>query len=171
MLRTNIDVDKFEIILSYSNDNRIELLNQADITIAVSSAGMTNTIKKDILSRNSNELYELLIAESNGNFYYIGTKNFGFNNNFLLQKDLGKIPKYKVYVNQSTVVANNIEKSIWGKYYIDLLELLMDKEKKVSVFTPDGDFISFDTEHATEKGAKFIGNILLEKTKLKKVLE
>lgn len=56
-----------------------------------------------------------------------------------------------------------------GKFYIDVLKLLMDKESKVPVFTPDGDFISFDTQHTTKKGAEFLGNLLLGKTKLKEI--
>ncbi len=171
MLRANVNLNSFEIILSDTGNIKLELIKQADITIAVSSSGLSNTIDKEKISNSSKELFELLNIESNGEFYYIGTKNFGLNNNFLVQKSFKDIAQYKVSVNSSTLVGNQIEKLIWGKHYIDVLELLIDENNKIQVFTPQGDFISFDTEHATKKGAEYIGKIILEKTSLKNIFK
>jgi len=171
MMKSNIQTDNLEIILlpSIKNHNiSVSLIKQSDITIAVSSAGMTNIINKEKLINSSKKLFQLLKTEMKGNFYLVGTKNFGFNNNFLIHKIFQGIPKYKVSVNSSTLIANNIEKTIWGNHYIDTLKILMDNNK-IPVFTTDGDFISFDTEHATKNGAKFIGNILFSQTKLKDI--
>ncbi|MCT7481724.1 acyltransferase family protein [Aliarcobacter cryaerophilus] len=171
MLRANVNLNSFEIILSDAENIKLELIKQADIIIAVSSSGLSNTIDKEKISNSSKELFELLKVESNGEFYYIGTKNFGFNNNFLVQKSFEDIPQYKVSVNNSTLVGNQIEKLIWGEHYIDVLELLIDENNKIHVFTPRGDFISFDTEHVTKKGAEYIGKIILEKTSLKNIFK
>ncbi|WP_321777748.1 acyltransferase [Sulfurimonas sp.] len=171
MIRANDKLDKFEIILlpSAQQGNAINLIKQADIVIAVSSAGMTNVINKKELIINSKKLFQLLKMEAKGKFYLVGTKNFGFNNNFLINKDFQNIPKYSVSVNSSTFIANEIEKEIWRNHYIDILKLIMNDDKKVPVFTNNGNFISFDTEHATKDGAKFIGNILFTKTQLKDI--
>lgn len=171
MLRTNININNFEVILSDNNINRLNLIKQADIIIAVSSSGIANNLDEEQVINDSKLLFQLLKMETNGNFYYVGTKNFGFNNNFLIQKEFNIHPQYRVKVNTSTLKANKIEKEIFGEHYIDILELLIDEESKVPVFTPTGDFISFDTEHLTKKGAEYLGNLLLKETKLEVILK
>lgn len=177
MLRTNININKLELILlseqlpNINNKNTKNLLKDADIIISVSSAGITNTINKEELVNFSNNLYTLLKKEANGKVYRVGTKNFGYNNNFILQKQLKHKIEYKTKVNESSLIANNIEKAIWKENYIDVLSLFVDSNNKITVFTNDGDFISFDTEHATKKGAKFLGNIIINNTVLKNIIK
>jgi peptidoglycan/LPS O-acetylase OafA/YrhL len=173
MIRENYNINRFELIYIHSNEysnSPKNLFKDADTIIAVSSFGKTNNFNKNEVTNFSEKLFQFLSHNSNKKFYYVGTKNFGFNNNFVLNKTFNQSPKYSVKVNQSNILANELEKSIWKDHYIDILDVLLDKENKVSIFTSNGEFISFDTEHLTKEGAKYIGNKIFKKTRLKNIM-
>lgn len=176
MLKMNLDLNKIELILIPEKEPNLaevdikSLLKNADLTISVSSEGMTNEFDKEKTKKLSLNLLNILNTETNGNFYRIGTKNFGFNNNFIVQKNLTKIPQYNTYINKSSLNANELEKNIWKEKYIDFLSIFKDKNNKIPIFTDKGDFISFDTEHVTKNGATFLGKKLINESKLKESL-
>ncbi len=165
----------YEIIYVYNIQSDIELSKKlvasADITIAVSSAGIAATeVDSKKLIHTSRWLYDFLTKQSNGKFLLVGTKNFGWNNNFILRKPANDLIDYKVKVNNSTMVANQIEKRVWGEHYIDIISTISSDGVSVPLFTPNGKFISFDTEHVTKDGAIYLGAILLKHTVLKDII-
>ena len=97
--------------------------------------------------------------------FVLGAKNFGWNNNFV------KMLPYDNFSVVRTKPLKNIDhfnsmasKSIEG--YIDILSLLKDSSGKVKVFSDEGKFITYDTNHLTKSGAKYLGAIVFEKTDL-----
>lgn len=116
MIQENYNTNNLELvyITDVSKDYSTTLINRADIILAVSSSYKVNKINEENIVNNSHKLLELLKKESKGRFYYVGSKNFGFDNNFLVQKDLATIPQYRVDVDSTTLKVNKIEKSIWG---------------------------------------------------------
>ena len=55
---------------------------------------------------------------------------------------------------------NKSLKENWKHNYIDLIDLIIDNDQKVPVFTNDCKFISQDTRHLTKAGAQFFADIL-----------
>lgn len=168
MIESGVSND-FEIIYldSYSDDIEQvkKLLSNSDLTISVSSSGMANTFDINNVELESRKAMYFLMKHSKGEVLRIGTKNFGYNNNFVKMKSFEKLFNYQVEINKSTLYANKIERSIWGEKYIDLLEVI-STNGKVPLFSEGKRFISFDTEHATKDGAIYLGRALLENTKL-----
>lgn len=170
-------INTYEIIYVFNIQSDIELskklIASADITIAVSSAGMAaREVDAEKLTQTSQWLYDFLTKQSNnGKFLLVGTKNFGWNNNFILRKSVNDLIDYKVKVNNSTIVANQIEKRIWGERYINIISTLSSDGISVPLFTPNGKFISFDTEHVTKHGAIYLGEILMKHTVLKDIID
>jgi len=147
-----------------------KLIASADLTIAVSSAGMANNEPdSEMLTNYSQKLYNLLEKKSHGQFYLVGTKNFGWNNNFVRRKAANDLIGYKVKITHSALLANQIEKRVWGEHYIDLISAISTDGINVPLFTPNGKFISFDTNHVTRNGAIYLGGILLKDTILKDI--
>jgi len=167
--------NSYEIVYLFNITSDIEfskkLIASADITIAVSSAGMAaREVESEKLAHNSQWLYNLLMKQSNGQFLLVGTKNFGWNNNFVLRKSINDLIDYKVKVNSTSLEANQIEKRIWGEHYVDIISTIYSDGVNVPLFTPNAEFISFDTEHVTKNGAIYLGEILLKHTILKDII-
>jgi peptidoglycan/LPS O-acetylase OafA/YrhL len=94
----------------------------------------------------------------------IGTKNFGLNNGiFYNRKGSTNYFKQRTILANGFLEKNEILKSQWGNKYIDLLELVIDKNNTVPVFTPDCKFISQDCRHLTTFGAKYFALLLENK--------
>ncbi|BAJ01458.1 acyltransferase family protein [Shewanella violacea] len=173
-LKENDATDGYEVIYlaNYNNDISLSrnLLSHADVTILVSSSGMANKIiAPSTLKASAIESKNEMDKYSNGNYYYVGTKNFGFNNNFIKQINWDSSKNYMVEINKSNIYADKIESNIFADNYINLLELFREKNK-TRIFTDDHRFISFDTDHITKDGALFLGKRILKTTKLKNII-
>jgi peptidoglycan/LPS O-acetylase OafA/YrhL len=170
MMSENNVLDKFEVIYlpDFSNIGvSTTLLKDSDVVVSVSSAGIGAKVDADLVRARSIELKQFILQKFDGTLYRVGTKNFGRNNNFVRQMTYREAVNFRVTPNQSSMIANNIEKEVWGHQYVDVLGTLSDENQTVRIFTPKGKFISFDTEHITRSGAKYVGELLLTKTKLK----
>ena len=124
----------YPIVIKNQNLSR-SLLKSADLTIWVSSSGMANRILEPELIESAaiDRKYELK-NYSNGHYYYIGTKNFGFNNNFVRQVDWVGSKDYMVDINKSNIYADEIENEVFADKYISLLSLFREGDK-VRIFT------------------------------------
>ena len=154
-----------------NNDNEKELIMSADIIFAVSSAGAgAKDVVGDELMLSTLKLKEYLTEFAAGDVYMVGTKNFGWNNNFVKLKKTSSLSGYRVSVNRSNVIANIIEKSVWKDNYIDIIDAVSDKDGKVPLFTSGGKFISFDGDHLTKAGAKYLAPVIIQRTQLNDLL-
>ena len=64
---------------------------------------------------------------------------------------------------ESVVAFNEEEKRLIGNDYVDILGMFSDPGGKVPVMTPDGRFITYDTNHLTSAGAKYLGTMLFDR--------
>jgi len=177
MLIENNVKSHYEIIYQPTLDSALKnkLLKQADTVLVVSSQGLKYEVKATRLRNSSLKLHHFFEQNAHDNVYYVGTINFGYNNNFIRRKQLFEnktfIYNYRVSPNPAPILANQIEKSIWQDRYIDIFSSLIDAQKKVPMFTEQGQLISYDTNHITPAGAKYVGKVLLNKTQLGEVLD
>ncbi len=173
-LKENKATNGFEVIYLFNYDANKDLsrslLKNADLTIWVSSSGMGNRIiDPELLKSTAIARENELKKYSNGNYYYIGTKNFGFNNNFVRQIDWADSEDYMVDINKSNIYADEIESKVFSDKYISLLNLFRYGDR-VRLFTDNHRFISFDTNHITKDGAIYLGKEVLRSTNLKDII-
>ena len=173
MLTENQIQQDYEIIYQESFDiNSLSpLIDSADVILITSSHNLSNNLYPDSVRSKSSFFYQKLQATGHKNYYLIGTKNFGFNNNFIVRKSKSEAKSYYVKPNQTAITFNQIEASIWQGRYIDIFSVLLNEEQKVPIFTDSQKLISFDTNHLTPDGATYVGSLLLKNSKLSKVLE
>lgn len=159
-------------LFSYYADLTVsrELASTADVVFFVSSAGKSNRLEdgNDLLTRTLEIKYELNNVVTS-DYYFVGTKNFGYNNNFSKNLDWDKSKDYLVNINMSSIVANNIQSDVFKDNYIDLLSLTRYKDK-TRLFTDEHKFISFDTNHITKDGAVYLGGLLLQNDIINSIL-
>ena len=85
----------------------------------------------------------------------VGTKNFGTNNGIFYNYRGDDYLEQRTSMQAGTVDENDALRRIWGDRYLDYIELVIDDDGRVPVFTPDGMFISQDTRHLTRAGARY----------------
>lgn len=103
--------------------------------------------------------YQQMRQQSGGRVVVLGAKNFGWNNDFVkLAK--GPLKDIRVKPLDSVVAFDQSAKAILDKNYLDILDLVADKTGAVPVFTPDERFITYDTNHLTRAGARYVGEKL-----------
>ena len=96
-----------------------------------------------------------------GKVWNVGTKNFGSNNGIFYNRKKGAQYCFQRTKMDDGFTKKNIElKNNWGERYIDLIQVLIDSEGKVPVFTPDCKFISQDCRHLTQPGAIYIASLI-----------
>lgn len=92
--------------------------------------------------------------------WIVGNKDFGISNGIHYNKKNKDYSNYYTSMKAGVLELNISLKNKWDEKYIDLIELISDEDGKVLVFTPEGKFISQDTEHLTKYGAKFYADLL-----------
>lgn len=100
-----------------------------------------------------------------GSYYIVGVKNFG-DNSGIYYNNVNNNPycEQKAEVQKPILDTNYKMKYCYRSKYVDILEILKDKNDMVNVFTDDCKLISQDTRHLTQAGAIYIGKqINLEK--------
>jgi hypothetical protein len=93
----------------------------------------------------------------------VGPKNFGTSNG--IHYNHRRDDQYclqRVRPDPQVVAANDALRSALGAHHVDLLGRIMDSEGKVPVFTPECRFISQDTRHLTQAGARYFAHVLAE---------
>lgn len=97
----------------------------------------------------------------------VGTKNFGKNNGLIYnQRNAPDYCKLRIKIGNDFLQKNRKQKLQWKDHYVDLIEMVIDDNKTVPVFTDDCKFISSDTTHLTEFGAKYFAEFLNSKENL-----
>lgn len=97
----------------------------------------------------------------------VGTKSFGKNNGLIYnQRNDSNYCKLRTKIDNDFLLKNKKQKLQWKNHYVDLIEMVIDENKTVPVFTQNCKFISADTTHFTEFGAKYFAGILNKKDKL-----
>jgi peptidoglycan/LPS O-acetylase OafA/YrhL len=90
----------------------------------------------------------------------VGTKNFGSNNGLFYNRISGENYFFQRTKLDPGFLEKNFElKKQWHAKYIDLIGMIIDKEDKIPVFTPDHKFISQDCRHLTHSGAVYFAHL------------
>ena len=89
----------------------------------------------------------------------VGTKNFGTNNGIFYNHRGDDYLEQRTPMQAGTHEENDALRRMWGDRYLDYVELVIDDEGRVPVFTPGGMFISQDTRHLTRAGARYFAGL------------
>jgi hypothetical protein len=100
-----------------------------------------------------------LKTHSTGRVFVLGTKNFGWNNDFA-KTARGNLTDIRVAPIEPVVIFNESARNLIGVDYLDILGLMSDQLGRVPIFTPEGQFITYDNNHLTRAGAMYIGSKL-----------
>jgi len=90
-----------------------------------------------------------------------GMKNFGISNGIFYSKR--DSPKYCIQRVKPVKIFyryNASYKAQWGEKYINLMEMVSDKNGTLPVFTPNCKFISQDCKHFTRAGAAYYATLI-----------
>jgi peptidoglycan/LPS O-acetylase OafA/YrhL len=122
------------------------------------------------VNRSNHGCVEALIADiarqSRGEILLLGLKNFGWNNNALMQIPTPERYATRVRVLEPVQMDNAAALKLAAKgdfapaRYIDVLGLIADSQGRVPAFTPDHRLISQDRGHLTQAGAAYLGGLL-----------
>ena len=94
--------------------------------------------------------------------WVLGTKDFGYSNGIHYNRltDQTDFATYRTRLKDHATERNEPLREVWGDRYIDLLDRLANEEDEILVFTPQGQFMSQDTEHLTRAGATYIAEVI-----------
>lgn len=152
-----------------SADELDSILGDAHYVVLASNWAQAEpaVVAYDKMERCVQRLEELLEGRK---LFVLGAKNFGWNNNFVKLTDKESLFLTRTMPLQTVYDFNRLAVSSFENY-IDLLGLIADAEGKVPVFTEDGKFITYDTNHLTGPGARFLAPKLFSKTALSALKE
>ncbi len=162
--------DLANVLLESSFKDTIEVryfdlnFNKSELKVRELIRELKNRIKNaDFIFFGSNYPTEKSIVEYNidmNKVWIVGPKNFGNSSGIHYNRKVKNYSIYRTSMKTGVLEENLNLKKKWGKKYIDLISLVADSDGKVLVFTPDGKFISQDTEHFTKFGAIFFSRLL-----------
>jgi peptidoglycan/LPS O-acetylase OafA/YrhL len=101
--------------------------------------------------------YQEIKKLSSGRVVVLGAKNFGWNNDFV-KLVRGTLSDIRVAPLSEITTFNAEERALIGDDYIDIMDTIVDDAGKVPIFTPDEKFITYDSDHLTQAGARYIGS-------------
>lgn len=96
-----------------------------------------------------------------GEYWGVGSKRFGYSNGIVYRHR-----RERDYFEQTVPLKKEfwdkiiLEKTEWSDNYIDMMAPVTEADGTVHVFTDDNMFISQDTEHLTEAGAKYYARMI-----------
>lgn len=107
----------------------------------------------------------------NTNSYILGTKNFGYNNNFVrLLPEESINDNLTVKPIHTYLEFDELAKQKFGRHYVSIFDLIKNSDDEVPLFYQNK-FISYDNKHLTPAGARFIANKVLLESPMKNYLK
>ena len=93
--------------------------------------------------------------------FLIGEKNFGENNGQVYRHRFAKdYHQLTIEMEEGYAEKNERLKAAYPDIYIDMIEMVRQKDGKVRVFSDDGRFISQDCRHLTRAGAQYYTKLM-----------
>ena len=115
----------------------------------------------DVIFFSATTLHDVNKAEiDERKVWVIGTKNFGTNNGVFYNHRGPDYYQQRTEMESGYADANQRMKREWGSRYIDYIAKVVDKDNRVPVFSPSGQFISQDCRHFTKSGAEYFAELL-----------
>ena len=143
--------DSVDIVYCYGiKDCSLDIIKQADIIFILSSV-RANMLPQDF--------YENL--KEGSKILAVGLKYFGESNgNVYACRFTDGYHQMKVTVSDDFLKSYKEDKAYWGGQYIDMMKPVLDENRQVPVFTPEGKFISQDCHHLTKAGAQLYSRLI-----------
>jgi peptidoglycan/LPS O-acetylase OafA/YrhL len=158
----HVDVVYREWNGSEITDSITDLLNHADyvfVGLNWGHPGRTESVQFVC------DLYNRLHEMSTGNVFVVGTKNFGWNNNFVKTMKHETAIHARVLPLEQVSVFNDEATKRLKTNYINLMQYFVDSQGMVPVFY-QGRFITYDGNHLTKNGVKYVANYLSNDSRL-----
>lgn len=143
--------DSVDIVYCYGiKDCSLDIIKQTDIIFILSSV-RANMLPQDF--------YENL--KEGSKILAVGLKYFGESNgNVYARRFTDGYHQMKVTVSDDFLKSYKEDKAYWGGQYIDMMKPVLDENRQVPVFTPEGKFISQDCHHLTKAGAQLYSRLI-----------
>jgi peptidoglycan/LPS O-acetylase OafA/YrhL len=139
-----------ECIFPYKDDLSKNLFSKADVIVFSSGEYSHSCISQDIMYAN----------QLDKNILYIGTKDFGYNLNWVLQKDKSQRQNLYNKVSESSKTLDKAMASIIPPTnYISLLDRVVISGL-IPITNSEGQLLSVDKTHLTKFGALYFGKAL-----------
>ncbi|MBB4079004.1 peptidoglycan/LPS O-acetylase OafA/YrhL [Lewinella aquimaris] len=153
-LADKLEVRYFELSRVMTDDSLRIRFEEADRVIL----GAQGTFGKDFLE-SLGQAHNFTADRSK--VWVFGTKDFGFSNGIHYNNitDETNFVTYRTKMKAHGPRRNRELQEEWGDRYIDILAKLANDEGEILVFTPEGKFMSQDTEHLTKSGAEYIARL------------
>lgn len=136
----------------------LDFLNSSDYVVLAGYWGATSDEGADWVQ----SCYGELSRNTHGKVFVLGTKNFGWNNNFVKWLPRESLYKHRVRPLKTVSSFNKKARNTIRSHYIDLIGLLSDTQGKLPIFTDKNTFITYDTSHLTPDGARYVGGLLFK---------
>lgn len=139
--------DFSECIAPFQNNLSKNLFQSADVIVFASGKYLESCVNHDINFALTHKK----------KIFYVGTKNFGYNLNWLIRSDLKNFPiQYNPFSPEVKALDVAMSKIIPPENYLSLLSPLVDKNS-IQITDSHGRILSADREHLTKYGAIFLG--------------
>ena len=150
--------DSVEISYSpvYDFKDKNERFKAADI-VFISTQGLKEELVTEV------EILSLANGLTPDNVIVVGEKNFGSSNGqiYMLRNKDNYFDQYiDVYCPEQYIIQNKKFSSKYGARFLDLMNMVTNKDGKVKVFTPDKHYISVDCNHFSRGGAIYFGQLI-----------
>ncbi len=144
--------ENIEISYIFSLSNNDNVRNRLDRADYIYFSGLNKQLYDEYAKQYSIDTLKV---------WCVGIKKFGVCNGIFYNKRGSKD-----YLYQKTIIKKDISdrnttlKDQWGNKYIDLIEMNIDQNGFVPVFTPNGKFISPDCVHLSKAGAIYFAGFV-----------
>lgn len=171
VLRETYVIDAFNIVYRddfsscsvLANSNERELLNASNIVIFASGY--------DVLETECNDDLISFVEGQENHIFFVGTKQFGFNHNWIMRKNFNDRVLLRNPVLYETMQADRAASdALPSKNYISIMSPLTN-EDGVLITDELGRLISPDRTHLTKFGAIFIGREIFLQSEFNDVWE
>tara|TARA_B100000214_G_C23841128_1_gene568836 strand:+ start:47 stop:880 length:834 start_codon:yes stop_codon:yes gene_type:complete len=170
--------DVVNVMLETYQNNKIEIAYASNLDVCQVNDKIFNTDilrESDVIIFASNYsdkncINELLRKSNEKEIFFVGTKHFGHNLNWILRINKDKRGMLRNDIIDEAIEEENFLKSIVPEAnfisYIDILSI----DNKILITNEEGNLISDDRTHLTLSGAKFVGENVFKKHRLSEFL-
>ena len=152
---SNIDLKYFHIHRIEKDEAIAERWNKADLVVFASDGFLS----KKWISKIGDTFHFSIDFDK---VIVFGTKDYGYSNGIHYNKmsSINDLSNYYASMRKGTLETEVKLQEEWGAKYISLIQPISNEDGKIRIFDNDGKFISQDTRHLTEAGAKYYAAIL-----------
>lgn len=144
--------------------NAINISYVDDISLVQNLSNRFKDADVVFFSRLNYTQFEVIAKKFNINrskVWNIGDKSFGTSNGIFYNKERDdQYYTQRTKVDDTVLEKNKQFATHWKSKYINILDVLIDAENKVPIFTPYFKYISEDCTHLTAPGAKYLAKLL-----------